>query len=103
MKSQSVSDDRIPLASTVSAKRVQLISFKGLLAYDIHWAGDRPFSVAQSLLFSPQERASRTMWCAFPSASHLGRLLLSDYEASLGWWSKTFNGSEMARSSECTG
>src|SRR5260370_40370675 len=44
MKSQSVSDDTIPLASTVSAERVQLISFKGLLAYGIHWESEQDFT-----------------------------------------------------------
>jgi hypothetical protein len=44
MKSQSVSDDTIPLASTVSAKRVQFVSFKGLLAYGIHWESEQDFT-----------------------------------------------------------
>ena len=82
MKSQSVSDDTIPLASTVSAKRVQFISFKGLLAYGIHWESEldfsrclpRPFIPAGSVRGLGEEKQAD-----LATAKPLARLYFSDW------------------------
>jgi hypothetical protein len=50
MNSQSVSDDRIPLASAVSANRVQFIRFDGPTAWAINEEANRVFLAVQRLL-----------------------------------------------------